>query len=174
MKATGVVRRIDELGRIVIPKEIRKNFRIKEGENVEIYIDDNNIILKKYSELKNVSDISSNIIDSVFSVINKEIIITDMSNIMELSSSLKNVFFNKELSVEYQNMLSKREKIIQKSSKNLCITDQIVDYSYIVNPMIVNGDLIGSIVLLSKDTITNNDIIVVDIITKILTKYIEE
>ena len=71
-------------------------------------------------------------------------------------------------------MLSKREKIIQKSSKNLCITDQIVDYSYIVNPMIVNGDLIGSIVLLSKDTITNNDIIVVDIITKILTKYIEE
>lgn len=174
MKATGVVRRIDELGRIVIPKEIRKNFRIKEGENVEIYIDDNNIILKKYSELKNVSDISSNIIDSVFSVINKDIIITDMSNIMELSSSLKNVFFNKELSVEYQNMLSKREKIIQKSSKNLCITDQIVDYSYIVNPMIVNGDLIGSIVLLSKDTIINNDIIVVDIITKILTKYIEE
>ena len=131
-------------------------------------------ILKKYSELKNVSDISSNIIDSVFSVINKDIIITDTSNIMELSSSLKNVFFNKELSVEYQNMLSKREKIIQKSSKNLCITDQIVDYSYIVNPMIVNGDLIGSIVLLSKDTITNNDIIVVDIITKILTKYIEE
>ena len=122
MKATGVVRRIDELGRIVIPKEIRKNFRIKEGENVEIYIDDNNIILKKYSELKNVSDISSNIIDSVFSVINKDIIITDTSNIMELSSSLKNVFFNKELSVEYQNMLSKREKIIQKSSKNLCIT----------------------------------------------------
>lgn len=174
MKATGVVRRIDELGRIVIPKEIRKNFRIKEGENVEIYIDDNNIILKKYSELKNVSDISSNIIDSVFSVINKDIIITDTSNIMELSSSLKNVFFNKELSVEYQNMLSKREKIIQKSSKNLCITDQIVDYSYIVNPMIVNGDLIGSIVLLSKDTITNNDIIVVDIITRILTKYIEE
>ena len=105
---------------------------------------------------------------------NPDIIITDMSNIMELSSSLKNIFFNKELSVEYQNMLSKREKIIQKSSKNLCITDQIVDYSYIVNPMIVNGDLIGSIVLLSKDTITNNDIIVVDIITKILTKYIEE
>ena len=174
MKATGVVRRIDELGRIVIPKEIRKTFRIKEGENVEIYIDDNNIILKKYSELKNVSDISSNIIDSVFSIINKDIIITDMSNIVELSPSLKNVFLNKELSVEYQNMLSKREKIIQKSSENLCITDQTVNYSYIVNPMIVNGDLIGSIVLLSKDTITNNDIIVLDIITKILTKYIEE
>ena len=110
----------------------------------------------------------------LISVIIISLLITDMSNIMELSPSLKNVFFNKELSVEYQNMLSKREKIIQKSSKNLCITDQIIDYSYIVNPMIVNGDLIGSIVLLSKDTITNNDIIVVDIITKILTKYIEE
>ena len=83
MKATGVVRRIDELGRIVIPKEIRKNFRIKEGENVEIYIDDNNIILKKYSELKNVSDISSNIIDSVFSIINKDIIINKKNLIIE-------------------------------------------------------------------------------------------
>ena len=172
MKATGVVRRIDELGRIVIPKEIRKNFRIKEGENIEIYIDDNNIILKKYSELKNVSDISSNIIDSVFSIINKDIIITDMSNIVELSPSLKNVFLTKELSVEYQNLISKREKVIQKTPQNLLVTDQSIQQSYIMNPLIVNGDLIGSIVLFSKETITNSDLIVMDIITKILIKYI--
>lgn len=174
MKATGVVRRIDELGRIVIPKEIRKNFRIKEGENIEIYIDDNNIILKKYSELKNVSDISSNIIDSVFSIINKDIIITDMSNIVELSPSLKNVFLTKELSVEYQNLITKREKVIQKTPQNLLVTDQSIQQSYIMNPLIVNGDLIGSIVLFSKETITNSDLIVMDIITKILIKYIEE
>ena len=174
MKATGVVRRIDELGRIVIPKEIRKNFRIKEGENIEIYIDDNNIILKKYSELKNVSDISSNIIDSVFSIINKDIIITDMSNIVELSPSLKNVFLTKELSVEYQNLISKREKVIQKTPQNLLVTDQSIQQSYIMNPLIVNGDLIGSFVLFSKETITNSDLIVMDIITKILIKYIEE
>ena len=174
MKATGVVRRIDELGRIVIPKEIRKNFRIKEGENIEIYIDDNNIILKKYSELKNVSDISSNIIDSVFSIINKDVIITDMSNIVELSPSLKNVFLTKELSVEYQNLISKREKVIQKTPQNLLVTDQSIQQSYIMNPLIVNGDLIGSIVLFSKETITNSDLIVMDIITKILIKYIEE
>lgn len=174
MKATGVVRRIDELGRIVIPKEIRKNFRIKEGENIEIYIDDNNIILKKYSELKNVSDISSNIIDSVFSIINKDIIITDMSNIVELSPSLKNIFLTKELSVEYQNLISKREKVIQKTPQNLLVTDQSIQQSYIMNPLIVNGDLIGSIVLFSKETITNSDLIVLDIITKILIKYIEE
>lgn len=174
MKATGVVRRIDELGRIVIPKEIRKNFRIKEGENIEIYIDDNNIILKKYSELKNVSDISSNIIDSVFSIINKDIIITDMSKIVELSPSLKNVFLTKELNVEYQNLISKREKVIQKTPQNLLVTDQSIQQSYIMNPLIVNGDLIGSIVLFSKETITNSDLIVLDIITKILIKYIEE
>ena len=48
MKSTGIIRRIDELGRIVIPKEIRKNLRIKEGENLEIYIENDNIILKKY------------------------------------------------------------------------------------------------------------------------------
>ena len=59
MKATGVVRRIDELGRIVIPKELIKNLRIREGENIEIYMDENsNIILKKFSSLKNINEVA--------------------------------------------------------------------------------------------------------------------
>ena len=57
MKATGVVRRIDDLGRIVIPKELRRTMRIKEGESLEIFIDGNDqIILKKYSPVQNVND----------------------------------------------------------------------------------------------------------------------
>ena len=56
MKATGIVRRIDDLGRVVIPKEIRKNLRIKDGENIEIFIDGENIILKKYSVLDKIKE----------------------------------------------------------------------------------------------------------------------
>ena len=84
MKATGVVRRIDELGRIVIPKEIRKNFRIKEGENIEIFIEDENIILKKYSTLFNLKEITSILVKSFNQITNLNIIITDNSNIMNI------------------------------------------------------------------------------------------
>lgn len=174
MKATGVVRRIDELGRIVIPKEIRKNFRIKEGENIEIYIDDDNIILKKYSLLKNITDITSIIIDSVFSTTNKNLIITDNSNVIGTSPSFKKDYLNKEISNEYQEMMLKRENIIQKTIKKLNITDELIDYSYIMTPLIINGDLVGSVCLLSDEIITNSDISIMKVIVKILSKYIEE
>lgn len=174
MKATGVVRRIDELGRIVIPKEIRKNFRIKEGENIEIYIDDDNIILKKYSLLKNISDITSIIIDSVFSTINKNLIITDNSNVIGTSPSFKKEYLNKEISSEYQELIIKRENIVQKVAKKLNIIGDSIEYSYIMNPLIINGDLVGSVCLLSDEGITNSDISIMEVITKILSKYIEE
>ena len=60
MKTTGVVRRIDDLGRIVIPKEIRKSLRIKDGESLEICLDSDNIVLKNYAELNNLGDFYKN------------------------------------------------------------------------------------------------------------------
>ena len=74
MKATGVVRRIDELGRIVIPKEIRKTLRIKEGENLEIFIDDKeNVVLKKYSLMNKIEDFAQNFTDSINSLLKHNI-----------------------------------------------------------------------------------------------------
>ena len=68
MKATGIVRRIDELGRIVIPKEIRKTLRIKEGENLEIYVDsDENIILRKHSLMNKINDFAQNFAEAIYS-----------------------------------------------------------------------------------------------------------
>ena len=73
MKATGVIRRIDELGRIVIPKEIRKNFRIKDGENIEIFIaEDDGIVLKKTSTLNNIENISKIIVSVLKEITNKK------------------------------------------------------------------------------------------------------
>ena len=66
MKTTGVVRRIDDLGRIVIPKEIRKNLHIKNGETLEIYLESENIVLKKYSPLGNINNFYKTYVDSIY------------------------------------------------------------------------------------------------------------
>ena len=66
LKATGVVRRIDELGRLVIPKEIRRTLRIREGESLEVFVDSNSIILKKYSIMRNIDELAFNLTDSFY------------------------------------------------------------------------------------------------------------
>lgn len=175
MKATGVVRRIDELGRIVIPKEIRKNFRIKDGENVEIFIDDEeNIILKKHSTLNNISIISDIITESLSQCINKTVIITDMNNIVSCFGNLKNSLLNKECSSDYINLIETRSKIIDYKKNNIKITNEIIFCSYIIYPLILRGDLIGSIGIISDTTIDNHDISLIEFAIKILLKYIEE
>ena len=69
MKTTGIVRRIDELGRIVIPKEMRKNLRIKTGDNLEIMVNDDTIVLKKFSEIENLETIALSYADSFYQVL---------------------------------------------------------------------------------------------------------
>ena len=69
MKTTGVIRRIDELGRIVIPKEIRKNLRIKNGDSLEIFLESDNIILKKYSQLETIENVSVDYVEAFNSII---------------------------------------------------------------------------------------------------------
>lgn len=90
MKATGVIRRIDDLGRIVIPKEIRKNLRLRVGESLEIYIDkENNIVLKKFSVVSRISDLAQELTDSMNIFTKYNIIIMDTNEFIACSGSLK-------------------------------------------------------------------------------------
>ena len=173
MKSTGVVRRIDELGRIVIPKEIRKNFRIKEGENLEIFINDNETIsLKKYSILDKFSELSNIIVQTISQILNKDVIITDMNNIISYSN--KNIFSEKTLNSSFFQLLDNRKKIIQNKKTKLCITNVELNVAYIIVPLITNGDLIGSICLISNNTIDKIDDTIITLSGKILTNYIEQ
>ena len=70
MKTTGIIRRIDELGRIVIPKEIRKNLRIKNGESLEIYLENDSIILKKYSQIESLKNVSIDYVEALIRLLN--------------------------------------------------------------------------------------------------------
>ena len=82
MSTTGIIRRIDELGRIVIPKEIRKNLRIKNGDNLEILVDGENITLKKYSQIENLESIANMYAESFYQVLKYNVIITDTDKIV--------------------------------------------------------------------------------------------
>ena len=147
MKATGVVRRIDDLGRIVIPKEIRKNLRIRDGESLEVFVDGDDIVLKKFSIMRNVDEYANNLVDSLHSFTKKSVIITDSNNIIACSSDIKNLL-NKSISDSLNVCIKRRESILEKYNKKLNITDDFsIDCKYVIDTVIANGDSVGLVII---------------------------
>ena len=166
MKTTGVVRRIDNLGRIVIPKEIRKSIKITEGDSLEIYIDLDNIVLKKFSLIDGKNLFFQRIIDSYNKEYKKELIITNKNTIVNASLGLSN-YLNKELSDDIKNIIIERKSKVGRG----IIIDKLVNY-YVL-PLIIDSDAVGSLILID-DNITDNDIGVLNLLKTILIKNIEE
>lgn len=177
MKATGVVRRIDELGRIVIPKEIRRNLRIKNGDNIEIYTDANeNIILKKYSIFKQLGDFAQNFTDAMNSFLKHNIIITDTDNVIAISGDLKDKYLNKEISEDLMVSIKRRNNILEKHPKKIkIIKDEEIEGTYVINMVYINGDVVGLVIILSTDSqMTELEERITGIAAQFLTKYLEE
>ena len=114
MKSTGVVRRIDDLGRIVIPKEIRKTLRIRDGESLEIFTDNEAITLKKFSVSNDLTEISQALLDTVSNTIRKNMIVTDRDYVIAASGDLKKDFLGKPISKILESYLLEREKVVKK------------------------------------------------------------
>ena len=110
MKLAGIVRRIDELGRIVVPKEIRKTLHIKNGENLEIFIEDDKIVLKKYSELGNMQELSDTISETLNSNLKANVLISDTDNFISISGPLKKKYLNEEISETILKYINDRKK----------------------------------------------------------------
>lgn len=160
MKSTGIVRRIDELGRIVIPKEIRKNLHIREGENVEIFTDSDNIILKKFSVIKNINDLAQNLVDSVFSVLKCNVIMTDTNNIIATNSKIKKQLLNKNISDYLISLIERKENFKELHLKKFNIAENYeVECSYAVNPIISNGDVLGLLIIYNENEKLDEDTI---------------
>jgi len=174
MKATGVVRRVDDLGRIVIPKEIRRNLRIRDGESLEIFVDNNDIVLKKFSIMKNVDEYASNLVDSLYSLLKKSVVITDSDSVIACSSDVKGIL-NKSISEKMSSCIKRRESIIEKYNKDLVITDDFsMDCKYVINTIIANGDSVGLVIVFDVDEIGPDDMLIASLACKILSKSIEE
>ena len=173
MKATGVVRRIDDLGRIVIPKEIRRNLRIRDGESLEIFVDGSNIILKKFSIMRNIDEYAINMADAIHSLTKKSVVITDTDSVIACSCNL-NDLFNKSISDNLSFCIKRRESILERYDKNLSLTiDYSVNCRYAMNAIVANGDSVG-LVIIFGDSIDDDDMKISVIASKILSKAIEE
>ena len=173
MKVAGVVRRIDELGRIVIPKEIRKTLRIKNGENLEIFISNENIILKKYSELGNLSELSDSIVESLNSYLKANVLITDTNRFISINGPLKKKYLNLEISEELFKIINNRKPITINNKSIYLTKDNKEEKNTLINPIISNGDVIGSIIIISDKEIAQSDMKIAEILSNVLAKHIE-
>ncbi len=145
MSKSGITRRIDELGRIVVPKEIRYNLGIRDGEPLEIYTSDNQIIIKKYSQVENIKDTSQNICNIIYDACNLSILITDREKVIAESSNLKQLE-NYKLDEFLKELIDNRENYI---SKNKDIKMNINAY-FTILPIITSIDCSGLVIILSE------------------------
>ena len=176
MKSTGVVRRVDDLGRIVIPKEIRRTLRIRDGEELEIFVDNDVVVLKKFSKVADLGNVSKKIIDVVSSLVGKTVLVTDRDIIITGSGELKKNYLNKEISKKIENIISNRTISIEKNVKSISFADGIEDmYSYIIYPIISFGDVIGTVIMISTNSdISEFDVTISGMIAQFLGKYVED
>lgn len=147
MKQTGVTRKIDELGRIVIPKEIRKNLGIRDGESLEIYTSDDSIILKKYYEVKKLEDVCDKLCEMIKNIYDVNILITDREKVV--SSSISN-YKNKLLDKDLIELIDERELLISDKllTKKLG-NDEVIGY-YTVVPIVASSDSLGLVIIVDE------------------------
>lgn len=162
MKATGIVRRIDDLGRVVIPKEIRRTLRIREGDPLEIFVDrEGEVILKKYSPIGELGDFAKEYADSLYEAISHIACIADRDTIIAVSGASKKEFLNKPIGPAIEKVMEDRRSLLvnnpaeDPNSKDLPVIDGEEDVSKysacVIAPIISEGDPIGAVLLLSKE-----------------------
>lgn len=173
MKLAGIVRRIDELGRIVIPKEIRKTLHIKNGENLEIFISDDTIILKKYSELGNMQELSDTITETLNSTIKASVLISDTDKYISISGPLKKKYLNVEISETILKYINNRKNVMLKDKPINITKDQSENENIFISPIVSNGDTIGSIIVISEKELNSCNLEAINLLSKVLAKHIE-
>lgn len=175
MKATGVVRRIDDLGRIVIPKEIRKSLRIREGDSLEIYTDgSDSIILKKYSHVENINNFIIQYVEAVYSSSKRDIIVTDTERIIAAAGNFRKDLVGKKISVSLDEKIQKRSLQKFEKGENLDVTDNfIINQAAVLKPISVYGDIIGAAIVIGENTTGEIERSLVEITSIFIGKYLE-
>lgn len=155
MKATGIVRRIDDLGRIVIPKEIRRTLRIRESDPLEIFTDrEGEIILKKYSPIGEMSTFAKQYAESLSQVSGHTALITDRDQYIAVSGGYKQAL-GKSISKGLEEKINNRETFTAARGDRVFISvfeEGNEEYMHeAITPIICEGDVIGAVILLEND-----------------------
>ena len=159
LKATGIVRRIDDLGRIVIPKEIRKTMKIHEGDPLEIYVEGNEeqVVLKKYTPMASIKDAATTYCNTLAELTGLMVCITDKKQIIEASSGVRKDMLSHELNDDMLEILRDRGMWTtkQNATRAIIVQDKYNYFAQAVQPIIVDTDIVGSIIMFSIEPTKN-------------------
>jgi AbrB family transcriptional regulator (stage V sporulation protein T) len=155
MKATGIVRRIDDLGRVVIPKEIRRTLRIHEGDPLEIFTDrEGEVILKKYSPIGELGTMARQSSESLAQTMGCTVCITDTDQVVAASGSGKKELQDKFITKELERVIQSREQVMEKADHPgfIMVTPDCKEFlEEVICPILCEGDAIGAVIFLNKD-----------------------
>ena len=150
MRATGIVRRMDELGRVVIPKELRRTMRIREGEELEVFTtDDNSLVLKKYSAMEELADFRHDYASSVYGATGYTAIITDNDKVVAVSGDIKGVRIGDVVSDKLTAIYDGRRRVELPAEEDI-FSGKAEYRSAVVAPIISGGDVMGGVILRAR------------------------
>ena len=150
MKATGIVRRIDELGRIVIPKEIRRVLRIHEGDPIEIYTDEDGVKLIKYARIREIGDYAETYCQALCGALGFSAAVTDTETVLFAAGSLKKRLLHLPLDHAYVERM--RSQQVLAESGGYALSDKTEPFLKVcAAPILCSGDLIGSVLIATDD-----------------------
>ncbi len=156
MKATGIVRRIDDLGRVVIPKEIRRTLRIREGDPLEIFVDrDGEVILKKYSPIGELGEFAKEYAESLNETLGHITLITDRDSIVATAGPSKKEYLEKPVGSDVEKVMEERKTVLSNTAGEVQLIKDKTDHvnSRVIAPIVYNGDPIGSVILFSREEV---------------------
>ena len=181
MKATGIVRRIDDLGRVVVPKEIRRTLRIREGDPLEIFTDkEGEIILKKYSPIGELSAFAKQYAESLSQMLGCLAGICDMDQVVAASGNGKKELQDEDITRELGEFLKERKTQNAKAGEKryVPVVSKTEPYSQeVISPILCAGDVIGAVLLLNmdqKDLFEEREICLAEYTAKVLGKQMEQ
>ncbi|HLR08579.1 MAG TPA: stage V sporulation protein T [Bacillota bacterium] len=154
MKATGIVRRIDDLGRVVVPKEIRRTLRIREGDPLEIFVDrEGEVILKKYSPINELGNFAQEYAEALFDSLHYPVLICDRDEIIAVAGESKKEYLNKHIGSELEQAVENRTPLFETEPTTVEMLEGQENEvsSYCLSPIIANGDPIGCVIMFAKD-----------------------
>ncbi len=156
LKATGIVRRIDDLGRVVIPKEIRRTLRIREGDPLEIFTDrEGEIILKKYSPIGELSDFAQQYAESLYQSTKRPVYIADNDSIIAVAGAPKKEFIDRSISPELEKLMMVRKSVVlgnggEGDTIKIC-EGETEPFSQVIAPIMSRGECIGAVIIESRE-----------------------
>lgn len=180
MKATGIVRRIDDLGRVVIPKEIRRTMRIREGDPLEIFTDtDGEVVFKKYSPVGEMSPFAVQYADVMSRACNLPVLICDRDHVVAAAGVPKKEFMERRISAQLEEAMEQRQTHVAKAGdqKRLQPVESIDRYAGVVCSIVAAGDVTGAVCMLLPESgavPTEGDVKLAQVAAAFLGKQMEE